>query len=338
MKRAAHPRSLAAAGCLALLASLLAGCAQPNRYDGLTIVPLEEVRPRAAHAPGDGGPTLGVAFGGGGVRGFVHLGVLKAFDEAGIRIDVATGTSVGALAASLKASGLTYGEIARLAYTTGRFELVDLVISREGAINGRAYAAWIRKATGGKPLRDFPIPIGVTVVDIEAGIALLVVDGDPGEAVQASATVPGTVIPVRSNGRTLVDGGVLSVVPVRFARAMGADVVVAVDIFCGRIPPLKGNAVDTVLNTLRLQSCLLSQDEIAGADILIRPDFEPDDPVSFAQRDAAIAAGYTATVQALPEIRARLAARIVQPAPDAGRQMPALDASAGGARLRTMNH
>jgi NTE family protein len=254
-----------------------------------------------------------VAFGGGGVRGFVHLGVLKALDEAGIAIHVATGTSVGALAATLRASGLGYEEIAALAQKTGRFELLDLVFSREGAINGQAYAAWIRAATGGKPLRDFPIPIGITVTDIEAGIPLLVIDGDPGEAVQASATVPGTVIPVKSKGRTLVDGGVLSVVPVRFARAMGADVVVAVDIFCGRIPPLKGHAVDTVLNTLRLQSCLLSKAEIGSADILIRPEFEPDDPVSFSQRDRAIAAGYEATRKVIPEIRARLAAVAPKP-------------------------
>jgi NTE family protein len=300
-------RTAVAAAALALLAATLAGCARPNRYDDLTIVPLDDVRPRTTRPPGDSRPVLGVAFGGGGVRGFVHLGVLKALDEAGIQIQVATGTSVGALAATLKASGLGYEEIARLAHATGRFELLDFVFSREGAINGHAYAAWIRAATGGKRLRDFPIPIGVTVTDIEAGIPLLVVDGDPGEAVQASATVPGTIIPVQSNGRTLVDGGVLSVVPVRFARAMGADVVVAVDIFCGRIPPLKGNAVDTVLNTLRLQSCLLSQAEIASADVVIRPDFEPDDPVSFSQRDAAIAAGYAATRKAIPEIRARLA-------------------------------
>ena len=305
-----HPmlRTLAAAGCLALLALQLAGCARPNHYDDLTIVPLEDVRPRAARPAGKPGPVLGVAFGGGGVRGFVHLGVLKALDEAGIPIHVATGTSVGALAATLRASGLGYEEIASLAHKTGRFELLDLVFSREGAINGQAYAAWIRAATGGKPLRDFPISIGITVTDIEAGIPLLVIDGDPGQAVQASATVPGTVIPVRSNGRTLVDGGVLSVVPVRFARAMGADVVIAIDIFCGRIPPFKGHAVDIVLNTLRLQSCLLSQAEISSADILIRPEFEPDDPVSFSQRDQAIAAGYEATRKVVPEIRARLAA------------------------------
>jgi NTE family protein len=299
-------RPFAMVAGLVLVLGQVAGCARPNRYDDLTALPLTEVRTRATPTAPGTDPRVGVAFGGGGVRGFVHLGVLRALDEAGIRADVVTGTSVGALAATLYASGLGYDRIADLAHSTGRFELIDLVFSREGAINGQAYAAWIRKVTGGKSLGEFPIPVGVTVTDIEAGISLLVVEGDPGEAVQASATVPGTVIPVRSNGRTLVDGGVLSVVPVNFTRALGADVVIAVDIFCGRIPPLKGNAVDTVLATLRLQSCLLSKDEIASADILIRPDFEPDDPVSFTQRDLAIEAGYRATREALPAIRARL--------------------------------
>lgn len=110
--------------------------------------------------------------------------MLRAFDEAGLQVHVVTGTSVGALAATLHASGLGYGEIARLAKGTGRFELLGFVVSREGAINGQAYAAWVRAATRGRRLTEFPIPVGVAVTDIEAGIPLLIVDGDPGEAVQ----------------------------------------------------------------------------------------------------------------------------------------------------------
>jgi NTE family protein len=88
---------------------------------------------------------------------------------------------------------------------------------------------------------------------------------------------------------------------------MGADVVIAVDIYCGRHPAPRGNALDTVLKTLRLQSCQLSNAETAEADILIRPGFEPDSPVSLAQRDEAIMAGYQATKAMIPELRAKLA-------------------------------
>lgn len=304
-------RSLQFAAAMVLVVMLLghsAGCARSNRYDGLKAVSLEEVKPRIAYRGADQPLRIGIAFGGGGVRGFVHLGVLRAFEEAGIRADVVAGTSVGALAATLYASGLNAGEIESLAKSASRYELLDLVVSREGVINGQAYAAWIRAATGKRTLRELPVPLGITVTDLDAGKALLVVDGDPGEAVQASATVPGVVIPVQSSERTLVDGGVLTIVPVRFVRAMGADLVIAIDIYCGKPSALRANALDTVLKTFRLQSCLLSEAETAEADILVRPAFEPDNPVSFSKRDEAIMAGYRAAANAIPEIKAKIAA------------------------------
>ncbi len=89
---------------------------------------------------------------------------------------------------------------------------------------------------------------------------------------------------------------------------MGADVVIAFDIYCGKHPAPRGNALDTLLKTLRLQSCLLSDVETAEADILIRPEFEPDNPVSFAQRDAAIMAGYRSAAAAIPALKAKIAA------------------------------
>jgi NTE family protein len=134
------------------------------------------------------------------------------------------------------------------------------------------------------------------------------------EAVQASATVPGVVIPVQSRERTYVDGGVLTIFPVRFVKAMGADLVIAVDIYCGKPSALRGNALDTVLKTFRLQSCLLSVAETAEADILVRPAFEPDTPVSFSQREEAIMAGYRPAAEAIPALKAKIAAW--QPRPE----------------------
>ena len=188
-------QSAAAIALAAVVLSQTAGCARANRYDNLKALPLEEVKPVVVRQEADQAPRLGIAFGGGGVRGFVHLGVLRALEEAGIRADVVAGTSVGALAATLYASGMSAGEIESLAKSTSRYELLDLVFSREGAINGQAYAAWIRAVTGNRTMRELPVPLGITVTDLGAGKALLIVDGDPGEAVQASATVPGTVIP-----------------------------------------------------------------------------------------------------------------------------------------------
>ena len=113
-------------------------------------------------------------------------------------------------------------------------------------------------------------------------------------------------MPVQSNGATLVDGGVLSLVPVRFTRAMGAEVVIAVDIYCGDQQALKGTAADTVMKTFRLQGCLLNREEAAEADFLIRPQFEPASATSFAQRDEAILAGYREMKAVLPALVKRL--------------------------------
>jgi NTE family protein len=118
--------------------------------------------------------------------------------------------------------------------------------------------------------------------------------------------VPGAVVPVESGSTTLIDGGVLTLVPVRAARALGADVVIGIDIYCATEAALKGHAFDTISCTFRLQSCTLSAPKMAEADVLIQPFFEPDNPVSFAQRNAAIQAGYEAAISAIPVIREKL--------------------------------
>lgn len=288
------------------LALVLSGCATINKVDGLEAVRAEQVVPVARSSEARQRPRLAIAFGGGGVRGFVHLGVLRALDEAGIRADMVTGTSAGSIAASLYASGMTYRELESVVRSVSELDLADLVIYQQGVIKGRALAEWINEATGHRRIRELPISLGIAVTDLTNGRALLVVDGDVGGAVQASSSVPGAFVPVQSNGAILVDGGVLSLVPVRFARAMGADVILAVDIYCGSQPPLKGTAFDNVLRTFRLQGCLLNREEAAEADFLIRPNFEPASATSFKQRDEAIMAGYEEMQAILPELKKRL--------------------------------
>jgi NTE family protein len=293
---------------LFLTTLLLAACARSNRYDNLKAVPLEQVPAAMQGRAIVQAPCIGIAFGGGGVRGFMHLGVMRALEEAGIRADIVTGASAGAAAAALYASGLSQREIETHIFSASEYELADLVLSRQGVLNGQAFAAWIREATGHRQIRDLPVALGIAVTDLGKGQALLVVDGDPGEAVQASASVPGTVIPVESGGATLIDGGVLALVPVRFARSMGADIVIGIDIYCGNDTIPKGHALDTMLRTFRLQSCKLSEKEAAEADFLIRPSFEPASPTSFSQRDEAIQAGYRAAQAIMPALHARLMA------------------------------
>jgi NTE family protein len=132
---------------------------------------------------------------------------------------------------------------------------------------------------------------------------MLVTGGDTGHAVQASSSIPGVFVPVQSIGRTFSDGGALALVPVHFVQAMGADIVIAVDVWCGARQPVESNMVKTLLAVARLQSCDLSRAQTQDADILIQPDFEPGSIHNFDSRAAAIEAGYAATLEVIPLLR-----------------------------------
>lgn len=252
-------------------------------------------------------PVLGLAFGGGGVRGFMHLGVIKALEEAGMRAQVVTGTSAGAIAAVLYGSGARYAEIEKAVLELREWDLADLTFNRNGFVKGEALAEWIGAQAGADDLAKLPTRVGITAVDIGAQKAVLIVGGDPGLAAQASASIPGVFVPVRNDGHTYIDGGVLDQVPVRFAKALGADVVVGVDIYCGRELSADEGSMRTAYNVFRLQSCTLNLPNERAADVLIQPEFTRPSGSRFEMRGAAIEAGYRAALAKLPEIRRALA-------------------------------
>lgn len=249
---------------------------------------------------------LGVAFGGGGVRGFMHLGVIKALEEAGIRPDVVTGTSAGAIAATLYGSGMDFEDMVAAVDEIGMWDIADFVLSSQGLVNGKRLSRWINAHLAYDDLADMPIPVAVTATNMTAHKTLIIRSGDPGKAVQTSATIPGVFIPVMHNGDILVDGGVLSVVPVYAARALGAKKVIAIDIYCSNQSPPEITASKVTLAVFRMQSCRLSQPEIDSGDIVITPAYEPDGIAAFDDKPAAIEAGYRATQALLPQIKALL--------------------------------
>lgn len=276
--------------------AMLTGCAGKNMYADLQGLTSENVQSAFSEEGTAGGLKLGIAFGGGGVRGFAHLGVLKALDEAKIRPVIATGSSVGAVAAVLYASGLSYPEIESVVLSVKPGDVTDVVVSREGRINGKAVADWLNRITGNIDMEELHIPAGVTVTDVVRGESLLVVEGNAGRAVQASVTLPGMVIPVEAGGSIWVDGGLLSLVPVRFARSMGAEVVIGVDVLCGEPLPVTTERSRMVSQVMRLQSCKLAEQEMAEADYLVRPVGGSLNG-RYRSREEAIEAGYRAGKQ-----------------------------------------
>ncbi len=281
------------------------GCSRTyNQYDGLKAVPFSEVKQKSEFTDKEK-PVIGIAFGGGGVRGFMHLGIIKALEEAGIKARVVTGSSAGSIAASLYATGMPYEEIEKIVFEARETDFLDLAFSSQGFIKGRKLAQWVKENTGENSIETLPIDLGIAVVDLNSRKSYLIVEEDIGEAVQASCSIPGAFVPVKSNDKLFVDGGVLSQIPVRAARRLGADIVVGVDIYCTKLD-IKEGMFNTTYAVARIQTCELSRPEMNEADILIELDFEPESPGNFKARNKSIEEGYRATRRIIPELKQRI--------------------------------
>jgi NTE family protein len=284
-----------AAGVLAL-----AGCATTG--PGLP-------SPGSVPAPSAKPVRIGLALGGGAARGFAHVGVIAALEEAGFKPSLVVGTSAGSLVAALYASGQTPAQLQQTALTMEEVAITDwmLPIFGRGMFRGEALARYVNGLVAGRLMENMAIPLGIVATDLNSGQAMLFQRGDTGTAVRASSAVPAVFVPVKINGREYVDGGLVSPVPVRFARQMGADLVIAVDISA---PPESNPAEGTLqilLQTFAIMGKSINQYELKDADVLVQPSQLGLKSADFSARQRAMDAGRAAMQAALPALRARLA-------------------------------
>jgi NTE family protein len=251
-------------------------------------------------------PRIGLALGGGAARGFAHIGVIQVLEENGIKVDLVAGTSAGALVASLYASGKTGKEMQHLAETMDEGAITDWSFPLRGLIRGEALARFIRDKTGGRNIEQMSLPLGIVATDLSDGSSILFRSGDTGTAVRASSAVPAVFQPVRIGQREFVDGGLVSPVPVRFAREMGATLVVAVDITS---PPEKdppGDAFRMLMQTFSIMGRSINMFELRDADVVIRPKLDGVGSADFTARRRAVQAGREAALAILPLLRQRI--------------------------------
>jgi NTE family protein len=255
-------------------------------------------------------PRIGLALGGGAARGFAHIGVIQVLEEQGLRPDLVAGTSAGSLVAALYASGKSPSELATLAESMDESAITDWSFPFRGVIRGEALARYVNQQVGGLPIEKMRLPLGIVATDLANGAPILFRRGDPGMAVRASSAVPAVFQPVRIGAREYVDGGLVSPVPVRFAREMGADLVIAVDISAAPEGNGIGDAMKMLLQTFAIMGRTINQFELKSADVVIRPGLNGASGADFgvAARRRAIQAGREAALAALPELRRRLAA------------------------------
>jgi NTE family protein len=252
-------------------------------------------------------PRIGLALGGGAARGFAHIGVIQVLEEAGIRPDLVVGTSAGSLVAALYASGKSGTELATLALAMDESAITDWSFPGRGLIRGEALARYVREHTGGRTIERMRLPLGIVATDLDSGAAILFQRGDTGAAVRASSAVPAVFQPVRIGEREFVDGGLVSPVPVRFARQMGAELVIAVDISTPPDGAATSDLFKMLLQTFSIMGRSINQFELRDADLVLRPALAGVTSADFTARAKAIQAGREAALRQLPELRARIA-------------------------------
>ncbi len=259
--------------------------------------------------------NLGLALGSGAARGFAHVGVIQVLEEAGIQPDLVVGTSAGSLVAALYASGKNSTQLRRVAETMEEAEITDwmMPILNRGALRGEALARYVNTQVGGRLIEQMKIPLGIVATDLHNGEPMLFQRGNTGSAVRASSAVPAVFQPVKIGTREYVDGGLVSPVPVRQAREMGANVIIAVDISTDPEGSPASDTFQILMQTFNIMGKSLNTVLLKDADVVVKPALMGVKSADFAARRKSIEAGREAMLKAMPKLKQVLSGYATKP-------------------------
>jgi len=261
-----------------------------------------------------------LALSGGAARGIAHVGVLRALAEKKIPIDCIAGTSAGSLVGGAWATGMPVDEIAALGRKMRWRDVGRMTVSRLGVQSNDRLEQYLRARLPIMRFEDLPIPFAAVATELRSGTAVVLQDhGDIPFAIRASCAIPGWYVPVRDDqGRQLVDGGLVAVVPSSIARSLGADIVIAVDVnaagatFVG--PPT--SIVGVMLHAMLVVQKTASHYQLSLADHVIKPQVGHIRWDEMGRADELLAAGYNAGIESAPEILATIEAATASSFPE----------------------
>lgn len=252
--------------------------------------------------------TVGIALGSGSARGFAHIGVLQALDEAQVPVSIVAGASAGSLVGAFYAAGFSPWKMQEVALKVRDIDVADFSSSKQrGMIAGISLRRLVNGYLNDMPIERMQRKYAAVATDLTTGEKVVIRKGDAGAAVVASCSIPGVFIPTRIDGRELMDGGLTSPIPVAVAREMGADVVIAVDVGGGPTTKPRNGLYEIILQSFAIMSRSLADLEGKSADLLITPNTDAFDSSDFTARREIIEAGYLAGKAAAPAIARLLA-------------------------------
>lgn len=253
---------------------------------------------------------VALALGSGGAKGFAHIGVLKAFEEAGIKFDIITGSSMGAIVGACYSLGVTSEELEKRAVELTTGEILDFKIPNTyGFIKGNKAEKAIRNLInfGDKEPKfaDCKIPFACVAADIATGELISIKEGNLIPAVRASFSICGVFRPVDIDGRKLLDGGIFCRVPVYLAREMGADIVIAIDCIgkSKAVDMENYKYTDTIGRIFNLMDYKISKPELESADVLISLEQPTVSAIRVKNIADGIAVGYKETKKNIAKIK-----------------------------------
>lgn len=250
---------------------------------------------------------IALALGGGAARGFAHVGVIKALEAQGIVPDIIVGTSAGSVVGALYAAGYSGFELQQLSMQMEESQVSDWSMPNRGVIKGEALQDFINRAVKNRTLEKLKKTFAVVSTDLGSGEMIVFRTGNTGMAVRASSAVPGIFQPVSINGREYVDGGLVAPVPVRVARSLGADFVIAVDISDKPQNSRTESSLDVLLQTFNIMAQSISRNELPEADIVISPETPGISSTDFKDMHMAVLQGEKAVAAILPALKDKLA-------------------------------
>jgi len=264
------------------------------------------------------GLTIGIVLGAGSARGWAHIGVLRALNEAGIEPNIVCGTSIGALVGAAYADGALDELEEWVRQLTWRKVMGFFDISFSGGfIKGEKLIDFLHRNFLDKQISELEKPFGAVATDLHSGREIWLREGWVSQAVRASIALPGLFTPFERDGRLLVDGALVNPVPVSLCCAMGADFVIAVDLSSSivgphvdkldaekRLRPLP-NMLDVVISSLNIMQKRVTRSRLAGepADVVISPRLGYMRALDYHHAEEAIAEGMDMTKVMIPLIR-----------------------------------
>jgi len=246
---------------------------------------------------------VGLALGGGGVRGAAHLGVLSVLEEAGVRADMVAGTSVGSIVGAAYATGMSSAEMMDLMRPLSFKDVARPTMrSKYSLLDTTPLASFIEKALGVSTFDDLDIPFAAVTADVVTGKRKVITEGDVAHAVMASSAIPGIFPPIAEGDALYVDGGTVDLVPVGVVRSLGAEYVISVDLNSERAEPRRpSNVLDLLMASYELMQVRISGDG-RTAEVYLAPDVMEFGVLDFSATDVLYERGRAAALEQIDRI------------------------------------